>query len=267
MRVLFEKRVHEGLSRDNDTILAALNGGLAWHRRRKAKLEAGRAEAERALSPSDRTPKLGREPADQSRMTLDGIAAVQARIQEIEQQVVGARAPATAATTAIGRHDRRRLRVAADRRDEHAGRRAGIGDSTDADRRDRDSSGSSGLLSDLVSSLTGSGAAGATAGTATSPDITSLLSSLTGSGTRRALRRRPTSRRCSPASPDRPPRPAPTSTLGATPNATTQQFVDTALGQQGKPYVWGVDRVADRSRTRRRSTAPSSRSGRRRARA
>ena len=37
MRVLFEKRVHEGLSRDNDTILAALNGGLAWHRRRKAK--------------------------------------------------------------------------------------------------------------------------------------------------------------------------------------------------------------------------------------
>ena len=35
MRVLFEKRVHEGLSRDNDTILAALNGGLAWHRRRK----------------------------------------------------------------------------------------------------------------------------------------------------------------------------------------------------------------------------------------
>jgi len=41
MRVLLEKRVHEGLSRDNDTILAALNGGLAWHRRRKAKIEAG----------------------------------------------------------------------------------------------------------------------------------------------------------------------------------------------------------------------------------
>jgi hypothetical protein len=37
MRVLFEKRVHESLSRDNDTILAALNGGLAWHRRRKEK--------------------------------------------------------------------------------------------------------------------------------------------------------------------------------------------------------------------------------------
>jgi len=32
--------VHEGLSRDNDTILAALNGGLAWHRRRNAKAAA-----------------------------------------------------------------------------------------------------------------------------------------------------------------------------------------------------------------------------------
>ena len=38
MRVLFEKRVHEGLSRDNDTILAALNGGLKWHRRRNEKI-------------------------------------------------------------------------------------------------------------------------------------------------------------------------------------------------------------------------------------
>jgi hypothetical protein len=45
MRVLLEKRVHEGLSRDNDTILAALNGGLAWHRRRKAKAEAAEQAA------------------------------------------------------------------------------------------------------------------------------------------------------------------------------------------------------------------------------
>jgi hypothetical protein len=37
MRVLFEKRVHESLSKDNDTILAALEGGLKWHRRRKAR--------------------------------------------------------------------------------------------------------------------------------------------------------------------------------------------------------------------------------------
>jgi len=50
MRVLFEKRVHESLSRDNDTILAALNGGLAWHRRRKEK--AARAAPEASDAPS-----------------------------------------------------------------------------------------------------------------------------------------------------------------------------------------------------------------------
>jgi hypothetical protein len=37
MRVLFEKRVHESLSRDNDTILAALEGGVRWHRKRHAR--------------------------------------------------------------------------------------------------------------------------------------------------------------------------------------------------------------------------------------
>ena len=30
--LLFEKRVHEFISRDNDTILAALQGGIRWHR-------------------------------------------------------------------------------------------------------------------------------------------------------------------------------------------------------------------------------------------
>jgi hypothetical protein len=34
MRLLFERTVHQHLSRDNDTILAALNGGLRWHRKR-----------------------------------------------------------------------------------------------------------------------------------------------------------------------------------------------------------------------------------------
>jgi hypothetical protein len=38
MRVLFEKRVHDFISRDNDTILAALRGGVRWHQKRKAKL-------------------------------------------------------------------------------------------------------------------------------------------------------------------------------------------------------------------------------------
>ena len=35
MRVLFERAVHQRLSRDNDTILAALNGGLRWQRKRR----------------------------------------------------------------------------------------------------------------------------------------------------------------------------------------------------------------------------------------
>jgi hypothetical protein len=35
MRVLFERIVHQRLSRDNDTILAALQGGIAWHRKRR----------------------------------------------------------------------------------------------------------------------------------------------------------------------------------------------------------------------------------------
>jgi len=37
MRVLLEKTVHRRLSRDNDTILAALEGGLRWHRKRRAR--------------------------------------------------------------------------------------------------------------------------------------------------------------------------------------------------------------------------------------
>jgi hypothetical protein len=38
MRALFEKRVHDFISRDNDTILAALQGGIRWHQKRKARL-------------------------------------------------------------------------------------------------------------------------------------------------------------------------------------------------------------------------------------
>ncbi len=40
MRALFERRVHHSLSSDNDTILAALEGGVRWHRKRRAR-EAG----------------------------------------------------------------------------------------------------------------------------------------------------------------------------------------------------------------------------------
>jgi Polyketide cyclase / dehydrase and lipid transport len=35
MRVLLERAVHQRLSRDNDSILAAIEGGVRWHRRRR----------------------------------------------------------------------------------------------------------------------------------------------------------------------------------------------------------------------------------------
>ena len=37
MRTLFEKRVHDFISRDNDTILAALQAGVRWHQKRRAR--------------------------------------------------------------------------------------------------------------------------------------------------------------------------------------------------------------------------------------
>jgi hypothetical protein len=41
MRVLFERALHQRLSKDNDTILAALEGGLRWHRKRKQRETTG----------------------------------------------------------------------------------------------------------------------------------------------------------------------------------------------------------------------------------
>jgi len=38
MRVLLERYVHRRLSRDNNTILAAIEGGVRWHRKRKGLL-------------------------------------------------------------------------------------------------------------------------------------------------------------------------------------------------------------------------------------
>jgi hypothetical protein len=35
MRVVLERAVHQRLSRDNDSILAAIEGGVRWHRRRR----------------------------------------------------------------------------------------------------------------------------------------------------------------------------------------------------------------------------------------
>lgn len=43
-RLGLERWVHRRISRDNDTILAALEGGLAWHRRRRARAAAPAAD-------------------------------------------------------------------------------------------------------------------------------------------------------------------------------------------------------------------------------
>jgi hypothetical protein len=43
-RLGLERYVHKRLSRDNDTLLAAIEGGIRWHRKRRARTEAGTAE-------------------------------------------------------------------------------------------------------------------------------------------------------------------------------------------------------------------------------
>ena len=146
-------------------------------------------------------------------MTIDGIAAVQARIQEIQQQVSALTSPATGATAASGAKTGADFAsLLSDAMNTQTA--AGIG-STDSTGAAGSGGTTSGLLSDLVSSLTGSGGTSGTSGTGGTTDITSLLSSLTGGGTTGSA------------------------SLGTVPNATAQQFVDTALSQQGKPYVWG----------------------------
>jgi cell wall-associated NlpC family hydrolase len=152
-------------------------------------------------------------------MALDGIAAVQARIQAIEQQVSAAAAPATAATSGSG------ASTGADFASllSNAMSSQAVSGSTGTDATGS-TTGSGTDISSLISSLTGGSSASA-GGT----NLSSLISSLTGtSGSTGALGALGT------ASP----------TIGAptiaAPNPTTLQFVNTALGQQGKPYVWGA---------------------------
>ncbi|MGI8797144.1 MAG: polyketide cyclase / dehydrase and lipid transport family protein [Acidimicrobiia bacterium] len=45
-RLGLERYVHNRLSRDNDTILAAIEGGVRWHRKRRARSEGGTTEAD-----------------------------------------------------------------------------------------------------------------------------------------------------------------------------------------------------------------------------
>ena len=43
-RLGLERYVHNRMSRDNDTLLAAIEGGIRWHRKRRARAEAGTTE-------------------------------------------------------------------------------------------------------------------------------------------------------------------------------------------------------------------------------
>lgn len=45
LRFLFERGVHRRISRDNDAILAAIEGGIQWHRRRRARDPSGGDDA------------------------------------------------------------------------------------------------------------------------------------------------------------------------------------------------------------------------------
>jgi cell wall-associated NlpC family hydrolase len=174
-------------------------------------------------------------------MTFSGIAAIQAQIQAIEQQVGAVASPGTAATAGSGSTtgadfaslltDAMNTQTAVDS--------GNLGSSSSSpDSTSSAGSGTSSLSSLLgeASALTGSGSSGALdptssnssaltslvssltgTGTSTSPDIASLLSSLTGTGSTGA----------SPA-------------VGSTPNLTAQTFVNAALSEQGKSYVWGA---------------------------
>ena len=165
-------------------------------------------------------------------MTINGIAAVQARIQEIQQQVTSVLSPSTAATAGSAKTGADFASLLTDAMNTQTA--SGIG-SASAGTTSSSSSSSSGLLSDLVSSLTGSSG---TTGTSTSPDINSLLSSLTGaSGTGTSTT--PDINSLLSSLTGSAGTGTATSALGSTSNPTTQQFVETALSQNGKPYVWG----------------------------
>jgi cell wall-associated NlpC family hydrolase len=169
-------------------------------------------------------------------MALEGIAAVQARIQEIQQQVDNVLAPTNGDTSTQGKTGADFASLLTDAMNTQAASGIGSAGSLNGDASTSGSSGSS-LLSGLVSDLTGSGTSGATSTTG-SPDISSLVSSLTGgsgsTGTSdiSSLLSSLTGSSGTGAT-------SATSAYGSVPNSVTQQFVTTALEQNGKPYVWG----------------------------
>jgi len=168
-------------------------------------------------------------------MALEGIAAVQARIQEIQQQVDNVLAPTTGDTSTQGKTGADFASLLTDAMNTQAASGIGSADSLNGDTSTSGSSGSS-LLSGLVSDLTGSGATSGT-GSAGSSDLSSLVASLTGGGSTgtsdiSSLISSLTGSSGTGAT-------GATAAYGSVPNSVTQQFVTTALEQNGKPYVWG----------------------------
>jgi hypothetical protein len=51
-RIGLEKYVHDSISRDNDSIFKALEGGLAWHRKRREREAAAAASASESAATS-----------------------------------------------------------------------------------------------------------------------------------------------------------------------------------------------------------------------
>jgi len=148
-------------------------------------------------------------------MALDGIAAVQARIQAIEQQMAGVSSSATATTSQAGSTGADFASLLSDAMNTQTA--SGLGDLGGASGSA--AAGAAATSPGVLSSLLGEASAltGGSGGGTAAPDLSSLLSSLTGASTSGV--------------------PAPAGT--SVPNATAEQFVNTALSQQGKPYVWG----------------------------
>ena len=192
-------------------------------------------------------------------MTFSGIAAIQAHIQAIEQQVgaLGSPAgttPATSSSPTTGADFASLLTDAMNTQSAvGAGGTSDTGDpsaaagasgtglssllgeasaltGSNADGALGPTSPNSSALTSLASALSGGGTS-----TSTSPDITSLLSSLTGTGSSTSTSPDITSLLSSLTGTG-----AAAGTTSGSPSATTQQFLDAALSQQGKPYVWGA---------------------------
>jgi len=172
-------------------------------------------------------------------MTFSGIAAIQAHIQAIEAQVSALGTPGAGTTSeSASKTGADFASLLTDAMSTQAGLQGSAlgGGSAAAGLPGSTADASGGGLSSLLgeaSALTGSGTSSAL-GTA-SPDsssIASLLSSLTGAGTTTGSSTTPDNSSLLSSLTG-------SATTADAPGVITQRFLDAALSQQGKPYVWG----------------------------